>query len=454
MRSTARLADWLAYLETLHPKTIALGLERVAEVVRRLDIAIECPVFTITGTNGKGSTCAYLDAILRAGGYRVGLYTSPHLLRYNERVRIDGIESTDDALTTAFEAIEQARGDVLLTYFEFGTLAALWMFAHAKLDALVLEVGLGGRLDAVNVIDADVAIISSIGIDHVEYLGGTRETIGAEKAGVLRHGRPGVCADPDPPASLLAHADAIGAKLLRIGTDFGYLTDKTQWQFWMRRDAAAPREDASLAGAGAGAAGAGAGAVGSRDLLRRSGLPYPALRGAVQVRNASAALTALELAAPRLAVPMQAIREGLVNVEWPARFQVLPGRPAIVLDVAHNPQAASILASNLGDMGYFGTTTAVFSILADKDIEGVAEAMVKSIDRWIVAPSEGARGAGVERIRAGLVAAGVRDSDIVDSANVTDALARATAHAGDADRIVVFGSFVTIAAALRALHRD
>ena len=431
--STSRLADWLSYLETLHPKTIALGLDRVAEVARRLEISITCPVFTITGTNGKGSICAYLDAILRAAGYRVGLYTSPHLLRYNERVRIDGVEATDPALTTAFEAVEQARGDVQLTYFEYGTLAALWMFARANLDTLVLEVGLGGRLDAVNIIDADVAIISGIGIDHVEYLGGTRESIGAEKAGVLRPGRFGVCADPDPPSSVLARADEIGAKLLRIGTDFGYLTDKTQWQFWMRRQGTAD---------------------GNSELMRRSGLPYPALRGAVQVRNASAALTALELASPRLAVPMQAIREGLINVDWPARFQVLPGRPAIVLDVAHNPQAASILASNLGDMGYFGTTTAVFSILADKDIEGVAGAMIKSIDRWIVAPSEGARGAGVGRIREGLIAAGVRDSDIVDSANIADALFRATADAGDADRIVVFGSFVTIAAALRALHRD
>ena len=445
--STSRLADWLSYLETLHPKTIALGLDRVAEIARRLDIAIACPVFTVTGTNGKGSTCAYLDAILRAGGYRVGLYTSPHLLRYNERVRIDGVEATDEALSAAFDTVEKARGEVLLTYFEFGTLAALLMFEHAKLDALVLEVGLGGRLDAVNVIDADIAIITSIGIDHVEYLGGTRESIGAEKAGVLRPGRFGVCADPDPPLSLLARAEEIGARLLRIGTDFGYLTDKTQWQFWMRRQV--------VTRAGAGRADtAAATRVGEGELLRRSGLPHPALRGAIQVRNASAALTALELVSPRLAVPMQAIREGLVNVDWPARFQVLPGRPAIVLDVAHNPQAASILASNLGDMGYFGTTTAVFSILADKDIEGVAAAMTNRVDRWLVAPSEGARGADVDRIRGALVVVGVRDSDIVDCTNVADALSRATADAGDADRIVVFGSFVTIAAALKALHRD
>ena len=448
--ASSSLADWLSYLETLHPKAIALGLERVADVASRMAVTPACPVFTVTGTNGKGSICAYLDAMLRAAGYRVGLYTSPHLLRYNERVRIDGVEADDESLAAAFDVVERARGDVPLTYFEFGTLAALWMFAQARLDALVLEVGLGGRLDAVNVVDADIAVISSIGIDHVDYLGGTRDTIAVEKAGILRNGRFGVCADPDPPASLIESAAAIGANLERIGHDFGYLTESGQWQFWMRRDNAPIGVDASLA-----ADGVGGDATHSRShLVRRAGLPYPALRGAIQVRNASAALTALELAAPRLAVPMQAVREGLVNVEWLARFQVLPGRPAIVLDVAHNTQAAAVLASNLGDMGYFASTTAVFSILADKDIEGVASALKGSIDRWLVAPSEGPRGASTTRIRAGLAAAGVADATVIDCETVGAALARARADAGDADRIVVFGSFVTVAAALRALDRD
>lgn len=446
--ASSSLADWLAYLETLHPKPIALGLERAAEVAARLTIAMSCPVFTITGTNGKGSICAYLDAILRAAGYRVGLYTSPHLLRYNERVRIDGNEVSDASLSAAFAVVEEARGDILLTYFEFGTLAALWMYAQAGLDALVLEVGLGGRLDAVNIVDADVAVISGIGIDHVDYLGGTRETIAIEKAGILRRGRYGVCADPDPPSTLIESADAVGAKLMRIGHDFGYLTEKSQWQYWMRRDAPIGTGASRNAGVdGTEAAHPGV------ELLRRSGLPYPALRGAIQVRNASAALTALELAAPRIAVPMQAVREGLVNVEWPARFQVLPGRPALVLDVAHNPQAAAILAANLGDMGYFSTTTAVFSILADKDIEGVAAALGTAFDRWLIAPSEGLRGAPNARIRTALVAAGVSDAAIVDCESVAAALSRARDDAGDADRIVVFGSFVTVAAALRALNR-
>ena len=420
------LADWLSHLETLHPKSIALGLSRVETVASRLGIRLQCPVFTITGTNGKGSICAYLDAILRAAGYRVGLYTSPHILRYNERVRIDGAEATDDALTAAFAVVDDARGDVQLTYFEFGTLAALWMYAQAQLDALILEVGLGGRLDAVNIIDADIAVISGIGIDHVDYLGGTRDSIAVEKAGILRRGRFGVCADPDPPATLIESAKEIGATLLRIGIDFGYLTEAGQWQFWMQTE---------------------------RGLTRRAGLPYPALRGAIQVRNASAALTALELASPRLAVPMQAVREGLVNVEWPARFQVLPGRPAIVLDVAHNPQAAQVLASNLSDMGYFSQTTAVFSILGDKDIEGVAAMMTGAIDRWLIAPSEGTRGADVTRIRGALISSGIAGAEIVDCANIAEALALAKESAGEADRIVVFGSFVTVAAALRALNR-
>jgi dihydrofolate synthase/folylpolyglutamate synthase len=424
--AASSLADWLGYLETLHPKAVALGLDRVAAVASRLPLALSCPVITVTGTNGKGSICAYLDTILRASGYRVGLYTSPHLLHYNERVRIDGVEADDAAMTEAFAAIERVREDVALTYFEFGTLAALWLFARARLDALILEVGLGGRLDAVNVIDADVAVISGIGIDHVDYLGGTRESIGFEKAGILRTAKPGVCADPDPPLSLLAHAQSIAAPLLRLGADFGYVVNGNQWQYWVRR---------------------------GEEIVRRHGLPLPALRGAIQVRNAAAALTALELLSGRLPVAMGAVRDGLVNVNWPARFQVLPGRPAVILDVAHNPQAASILATNLGDMGYFPQTTAVFSILADKDIVGVAAATKSRIDRWLIAPSGGARGAAVSRIKDALVAAGVDDAVIAECADVAQALALAHEQSGEADRIVVFGSFVTVASALLALER-
>ena len=419
------LADWLVYLESLHPKPIALGLDRVARVAARLDLAPKCPVVTVTGTNGKGSICTYLDAILRSGGYRVGLYTSPHLLRYNERVRIDGVDADDAALIEAFRAIEGERGGIPLTYFEFGTLAALWLFARAQPDALVLEVGLGGRLDAVNVVDADVAIISGIAIDHVDYLGGTREAIGFEKAGIMRGGRPAVCAEPDPPHTLLDHARDSDARLFRIGADYGYVGDRNQWQFWMRRDV---------------------------DVVRRHGLPVPALRGSIQLRNAATALTAIELLAPRVAVTMGAIRDGIVNANLPARFQVLPGRPSIVLDVAHNPQAAGILATNLGDMGFFPETYGVFSMLGDKDIAGVAAELKNRITRWFIAPSTGPRGASVERIESALVAAGVAENAITRHVDVATATGTAAESAGDADRIVIFGSFVTVAAALQALE--
>jgi dihydrofolate synthase/folylpolyglutamate synthase len=419
------LDDWLVYLETLHPKPIALGLSRIAGVAARLDLKPACPVVTVSGTNGKGSICTYLDAILRASGYRVGLYTSPHLLRYNERVRIDGIEAGDAALTEAFAAIENVRDETPLTYFEFGTLAALWLFMRAKLDALVLEVGLGGRLDAVNIVDADVAVISGIAIDHVDYLGGTRESIGFEKAGIMRAKRPAVCAEPDPPHTLLDRAQELGALLYRIGVDYGYVGDRNQWQFWMRRDG---------------------------DLVRRHGLPVPALRGSIQLRNAATALTALELLAPRIAVTMGAVREGLVNASLPARFQVLPGRPAIVLDVAHNPQAAAILATNLGDMGFFPETFGVFSMLGDKDITGVASELKGRITRWLIAPSTGARGASVARIRDALRESGVAESAITECPDVAHATRSAVEGAGDTDRIVIFGSFVTVAAALQALE--
>ncbi len=295
----------------------------------RLAAEIRCPVVTVAGTNGKGSTCAMLESILRCAGFRVGLYTSPHLVAYNERVRIDGNDATDAALIAAFDAVEDARvatrgtdgAPVALTYFEFGTLAALWLFARANLDVLVLEVGLGGRLDAVNVVDPDVAVLTSVAIDHVDYLGPTREDIGREKAGIFRAGRPAVCADPAPPASVVAAAQASGAQLLVIGRDYGYVNEGRQWRF------RGPRGE-------------------------RFGLPVPALRGAYQLANAATVLAVLDLLHARLPVSAGAVREGLLAVTLPGRFQVLPGRPVTVLDVAHNPHAARALADALADMGY------------------------------------------------------------------------------------------------------
>jgi dihydrofolate synthase/folylpolyglutamate synthase len=417
MSHPTTLAAWLAYLETLHPKTIALGLERVRTVFERLAIVPACPVITVGGTNGKGSTCAFLERMLSAAGYRVGLYTSPHLLRYNERVRIAGVEVDDAALCTAFAAIEAVREDTPLTYFEFGTLAALWLFARARLDALVLEVGLGGRLDAVNIIDAEVAIITTIAIDHTDYLGPTRDDIAREKAGIFRPERVAVCADRDPPAALIAHAQAIGAMLLRMGVEFGYVAQTNQWRYF-----------------GPGGA--------------RNGLPYPALRGNYQLANAAAALTALDALRGRLTVNMGAVREALVGIELPGRFQVLPGRPVTVLDVAHNEQAAQALADNVAAMGFHPRTVAVFGIMTDKDIDAVIAALKPRVDRWLVASLPPPRGATSTQLRARLAASGVAQDAILAYEDPGAAYRAAREMATEADRILVFGSFLTVAAAL------
>lgn len=323
--SPRTLAGWLQLLEQRHAQAIQLGLERVAQVRAALGADPDALVITVGGTNGKGSCCAMLEAILLAEGYRVGCYTSPHLLRYNERVRVDGKDVADEALVEAFDAVEAARGDTPLTYFEHGTLAAWEVFRRQAPDVVILEVGLGGRLDAVNVFDADCALVTGIALDHMDYLGDTREAIGFEKAGIFRAGRPAVCGDPQPPASLLEHAEAIGAQLWISGRDFGFGGDRQQWGYW--RYQAPPAQGA---------------------LVKRGGLAYPALRGANQLLNAAAVMTVLDAVRDRIPVSMQAIRQGLMLVEVPGRFQVLPGRPAVVLDVAHNPQAAGVLAENLG----------------------------------------------------------------------------------------------------------
>jgi dihydrofolate synthase / folylpolyglutamate synthase len=417
MSLPASLAEWLAYLETLHPKAIALGLDRVKAVYSRLAVVPECPVVIVGGTNGKGSTATFIECMLAAGGFRAGLYTSPHLLKYNERVRVAGTLASEGELCAAFAAVEAVRGDTPLTYFEFGTLAAFWLFARSRLDALVLEVGLGGRLDAVNVIDADVAVITTIAVDHTDYLGPTRDDIGREKAGIFRTGRAAICGDAHPPASLVEHAQAVGVKLLTLGVDFGYASEGGQWRYF------------------------GPGGP-------RYGLPHPALRGSYQLANAATALTAIDMLKDRLPVAMGAVREALVGIELPGRFQVLPGRPVTVLDVAHNPQAAHAFADNLGAMGFHPRTLAVFGIMRDKDIDAVIAALKRRVDLWFVATLPKPRGATASALAERLVRAGVDSDAIRPFESASEAYAAARGRATDADRIIVFGSFLTVAAAL------
>ena len=420
------LADWLKHLESLHPKGqdgIELGLDRVGRVKAALQQRQWCPLIVVGGTNGKGSTCATLEAIYTFAGYRVGCYSSPHLLDYNERVRVDGVPVDDASLCAAFARVEAARqsvGEVALTYFEFGTLAAWEVFAARSVEVLILEVGLGGRLDAVNVYDADCAVVTGIALDHTDWLGATREAIGFEKAGIYRAGKPAFCADPEPPQSLLDHAAAIGADLQLLGRDFGYFGDKAQWTFW------------------------------GRDGLRRGGLANPALRGRFQLRNAAAVLAVVEALKDRLSVTMQDIRRGLLEVTLAGRFQVLPGRPAIILDVAHNPQAVAGLADNLGEMGFFERTIAVVGMLGDKDIAGALAALAGKIDVWLLAGLDVPRGASAEKLAA--VVTGGKLGGVVESfASPAEAFTHAAKLAGENDRILVFGSFHTVAAVLRAL---
>jgi dihydrofolate synthase/folylpolyglutamate synthase len=411
------LADWLDYIERLHPKTIALGLDRVQGVKRALVLEPACPVIIVGGTNGKGSVCAMLEATLHFAGYRTGCYTSPHLLRYNERVRIGCAEVADADLVRAFSAVETARGEIPLTYFEMGTLAAMWLFAEHGIEVAVLEVGLGGRLDAVNAFDADCAVVTAVDIDHVEFLGADREAIGFEKAGIFRDNRPAVCADPAPPASLVRHAAESGARLLRIGVDFGATPQGNQWQYWGPRG-------------------------------KRSALPHPALRGASQLGNAAAAITVLECLRERLPVTMNDVRAGLLQADLPGRFQVLPGRPVVILDVAHNPQAARALAASLKSMGGSGRNFAVFAMLKDKDMAGVAAALKPVITRWFVSGLEGPRGATSAELDGVLTAAGMEA--VTPCPDVASAYAQACDMATENDRIVVFGSFYTVAAVMQS----
>ena len=410
------LADWLAHLEALHPSAIDMGLARVAQVRDAMGLRPAFPVITVGGTNGKGSTCAMLSAAYKAAGFKVGTYTSPHLLHYNERVAVDLQPAPDAAIVESFRAIERARGETSLTYFEFGTLAAMQQFIAEGVDVAVMEVGLGGRLDAVNAFEPDVAAVVTVDIDHQAYLGNDRESIGFEKAGIFRAGKPAFCADANPPASLVKHATEIGADLQLIGRDFGFVNEGTQWR-WQGRTRQKP------------------------------GLPFPALRGNYQLANASLVIAILDALHDRLPVSIGDLKRGLLEVVLPGRYQVLPGRPSIVLDVAHNPHAAAVLAQNLLNQGFFQTTHAVFGAMVDKDIAGVLAHLKDAIDVWHVAAAATPRAAPAAQL-AELIAASGAKGRVVTYASVADAFTAARSQAGESDRIAAFGSFSIVAEVL------
>ena len=436
MDNPTTLEQWLAHCERLHPRSIDMGLERVRAVAHRMGLRLKVPVITVAGTNGKGSTCAMLEAILQQSGYRVGLYTSPHLVHFEERCRLRGEAVSAAALLPHFQMVERARlgsdlrylpgrpqdvrGELTLSYFEFTTLVFLSVLAHAELDVVILEVGLGGRLDAVNLIDTDCAIITSIDLDHMEFLGPDRESIGREKAGIIRAGKPVIVSDPAPPDSVLEAARLLGADLWRIGPDFQFTGDKQQWGWGGRGK-------------------------------RYSGLAYPALRGANQLLNASGVLAALAALWEQLPVTAQAVRNGLALVELPGRFQIVPGQPTLVLDVAHNPHSVAALTENLDAMGFYPCTHAVFGAMADKDLAAMLSRIGPLVDRWYFCDLPLPRAASAAHVQAAWQATPQRSPPALSSTHESPRLAlqAAVAAADPADRIIVFGSFLTVGGVLK-----
>ena len=429
------LSDWLEKITTQHVRPIDLGLDRVVRVAQAMgfpegrplgvpSIRLGCPSILVGGTNGKGSTCAMLESILLQSGYRVAVYTSPHLLRFNERLRINSEAISDADLVAAFERVERARAETSLTYFEFTTLAIFDIVWRRGVDIAVLEIGLGGRLDAVNIVDADCSVLVSVDLDHQEFLGETREQIGWEKAHIAKSGRPFICADPEPPKSVAEVVKALGADLWQFGQDFNFQGDRQQW---------------SWAGRG----------------QRRNAMAYPALRGANQLINASAALAALSALKEQLPVTQGAVRQGFALVELAARFQVLPGQPAVVLDVAHNPHAAGVLAVNLDQMGFFPKTVAVVGIVAGKDAAAIFARLADRIDHWclcsLTGPDAGPRARPAEELSK-ILRAVIPNAALSCHDDVGHAFAAAQSMVQSNDRIVVFGSFLTIAALPHLRH--
>lgn len=413
------VGEWLGWQERLHPSAIELGLERVGVVADALGLRPPAyRVIAVAGTNGKGSCVAYLDACLRAAGHRVGRYTSPHLLRYHERIAVDDVCIDDAALCAAFATVDEARGDIALTYFEFGTLAALHHFRATGCDIAVLEVGMGGRLDATNILDADAALLVSVGIDHTEWLGPDRESIGFEKAGIFRHGRPAVCADPDPPRSVMDHANAIGAHWLRSGEHYRFRAGTESWSFEGLR-------------------------------MVHDDLPLPSLPGpAIQVGNAAAALAVLDALPDVFPGERGTVVAGISQARLRGRLECIRQRPEVVVDVTHNADGARALATALAGMPVAGRTIAVCAMFGDKAVAPTLKALDSQVDAWVVTGLDGPRGRDAAWMKEQAQAAGLHGT-LEQAADTASALQRALALAGPADRVVVFGSFQTAAAALR-----
>lgn len=416
MEAPESLAAWLTYLETLHPKTIDLGLERTREVALRLDLLpFQCPVITVAGTNGKGSCVALLESIFLAAGYRVGTYTSPHLLSYNERVRVNGIMAEDGALCSAFSAVDTARHNTSLTYFEFGTLAALWLFKRARLDLVILEVGMGGRLDAVNIVDADVAIISTIALDHMEWLGNDREAIGFEKAGIMRSGKPVVCGDFATPNSVREYAKQIGAVLYCQGEDFHFESKANHWAYVNECAAGQVLVD----------------------------LPVPK----IELQNAATTLRAVELLSDQLPIARSLLDTALRKVFLPGRFQIIENQKIMtILDVAHNPAAGELLAKKLRMVSISGRILAVVAMLADKDAHGTVAPLIQQVSTWYVAGLDVSRGGASQLLAVQLQLLGAKT--VHEHTRVRDGYEHALRDAQPGDCIVVFGSFYTVAEVL------
>ena len=407
------LQDWLSWQETLHPSEIELGLERIRQVWERLHSGPFKPaVITVAGTNGKGSSCAMLESIYRHAGYRVGCYTSPHLLKYNERIKILGVDTDDASLCEAFAAVDQARESISLTYFEFGTLAALYLFDRRQLDIIILEVGLGGRLDAVNILDADVALLTSVGLDHQDWLGDDRGSIGREKAGIFRKGRTAICAEHYPPESVLTVARDLQADLLIAGRDFSVTRDKGSWS-WRGPDKAT-----------------------------RYSLPMPALRGNKQIDNASAVMMVIERLSNRFPVSQAHLRQGLLEVRLGARFEVLPGRIPVILDVAHNPQAAEVLASHLREYACQGQIHAVLAMKQGKDAAAVLSLLQPLVAEWYLGTVDNPQVISADTLASLLYKQGVTTVHVEDT--IIDAYEKALAAAQQGDCVLVFGSFYTV----------